>query len=94
MLVDRSYDVIHLGDVYTCVDHSGSLLRCGGACPSAWDRNLPNEIRGGASPLIQLIRGLSRTGQDVTLLCEVAPGASAVMSASLPARVCIASESI
>ncbi len=45
-------------------------------------------------PLIQLIRGLSRTGQDAILLYEVAPGASAEMSASLPARVCIAPESI
>ena|GEM_PF-5755990 len=43
---------------------------------------------------IQLIRGLSRTGQDAILLYEVAPGASAEMSASLPARVCIAPESI
>ena len=42
----------------------------------------------------ELIRGLSRTGQDAILLYEVAPGASAEMSASLPARVCIAPESI
>ena len=45
-------------------------------------------------PLIQLIRCLSRTGQDATLLREVAVGASGEMAASLPARFCIAPESI
>ena len=58
------------------------------------DRNLLEALhRGGPlRPLIQLIRGKARVGQDATLLDGVARGAPGPMTASLPARFCIASE--
>jgi hypothetical protein len=68
--------VVRLGDVHTGVDHlSAPLSAAGRRAPArvTRDRNLPEEIRGGPGPPIQLIRGRARVGQDAILPYGVAP---------------------
>ena len=80
VIADGADHVVRLGDVHTRVDHCNHLLQevaaprlVGPAARTARDRIFPERTPRWASrsSLIQLIRGLARTGQDVSFLYEM-----------------------
>ena len=93
-LVDGADHVVHLGDVHTCVDHGRLPPFAAGSCFRTRDRNLLEEIRGMAQshphPAYPRPRPDGAGCQTPLREARLSPK----WSATLPARICIASISI